>query len=62
MRLPDWLYRRLERVYLDEHRRRGVEARRRLAEEDRRVRYFYMWARFRHDHRQCIPECPYAGH
>jgi hypothetical protein len=41
MRLPDWLFARLERVYLAESRRRKAEARTALDEQDRRVRAFY---------------------
>lgn len=61
MKLPDWLFRRLERAYLAESRRRQEESRRRLAEEDRRVRYFYDWARFGHQMGHHFPDCPYAG-
>lgn len=60
--MPDWLFRRLERVYLDERGRRDRERHERVAAHDRRIRYFYSWARFMHEHRQCIEDCPYAGH
>ena len=60
--MPDWLYRRLERVYLDERQRRQRRDREIAAEQDRRVRYYYNWARTAHQLGQCFPRCPYAGH
>lgn len=62
MRLPDWLFRRLGRVYLDERQRRDRVARERMREQDRRIRYFYDWARTAHQLGQCFPGCPFAGH
>ena len=61
MRLPAWLYRRLEGVYLDERQRRGRESRERLAEQDRRIRYYHDWARWAHQLGHHFPGCPFAG-
>lgn len=60
-RIPDWLYRRLERLYLNERASRQRESQQKLAEQDRRIRYYYSWARFMHAHKQCMPDCPYKG-
>lgn len=38
MRLPDWAYARLERVYLDQRRLRRVEGKARLERQDRSFR------------------------
>lgn len=52
-RLPDWLYRRLERVYFDERRRRRELDRQELARQDAAQRAFYAGLGAAHDSGMC---------
>lgn len=65
VRLPDWAWRRLERAYFDQRAIRQRELRAEVERQDRILRQWGMWARFAHQHRQCLRPngpCHFAGH
>lgn len=60
MRLPDRLYRRLERVYFDQRTIRRNELNRRVAAEDVAIRAWANKALAAHNASRCLSGCPYA--
>lgn len=53
IRLPDWAFRRLERIYRVQDRLRRAELRRQVEDEDRRMRAYYADLSIRHDMGTC---------
>lgn len=63
MRLPDWIYARMERVYLDQRAIRRREANQRMAEDDRRLREWADRKSIEHDMGTCggaAAQCPFV--
>jgi hypothetical protein len=60
VRLPNWAYERLERLYQDQRRIRRQESRSRLEAEDRSLRAWADAAREAHRRGECVPRCPFA--
>lgn len=60
MRLPDWLYRRLEKVVRAERIRRERETQRRIVQRDRDLRAWANLALVAHNAGRCLDRCPYA--
>lgn len=60
MRLPTWLYRRLDDLVRRERSRRERETARRLTERDHRLRAWANQALVAHNAGRCVDQCPYA--
>lgn len=70
MRLPDWVFRLLERAYRQQDRIRRAERRADLESQDARMRAYYADLRIRHDMGTCggeaagccyVPCVPFVG-
>lgn len=62
MRLPDAVFRLLDRVVAAERRRRDQETTRRITARDRALRAWADQARTAHEADRCVPRCPFAHH
>lgn len=63
MRIPDWVYARLERVYFTQRRIRREEANQRMADDDRRLREWADRKSIEHDMGTCggaAARCPFV--
>lgn len=60
MRLPDRVFRVLDRLVTAERRRRDQETRRRITARDRALRAWADQARVAHEAGRCVPRCPFA--